>query len=51
MGLVYAAVELINSEDLEIVHRHIIVEEEVNPFRLSTLANSAAYMMSINETI
>ena len=51
MGLVYADIELINSEDLGLARRHIIGEEEIKRLRLRMLADSGAYMMAINETI
>jgi hypothetical protein len=51
MGLVYAAIELINVWDLENARRHIIGEEEVRRYSLTMLADSGAYMMAINESI
>ncbi len=51
MGLVYADIELINTVDLENARRNIIGREEVRSLRLTTLVDSGAYMMAINETI
>jgi clan AA aspartic protease len=51
MGLVYAEVELINADDLAMVRRFKIGEEEVRRIRLNMLADSGAYMMAVNETI
>ena len=51
MGLVYADITLINSEDLTLAKRHIIGQEEVKQMTVSMLADSGAYMMAINETI
>jgi hypothetical protein len=51
MGLVYAAIELINTDDLEMARRYIIGEEEVRRYSLTMLADSGAYMMAINESI
>ena len=51
MGVVYADIELINSEDLTMAHRNLIGTEEIRRMRLSMLVDSGAYMMAINETI
>ncbi len=51
MGVVYADIELINSEDLTMVRRNLIGAEEIRRMRLSMLVDSGAYMMAINETI
>ena len=51
MGLVYADVELINADDLAMVRRSKIGEDEVRRIRLNMLADSGAYMMAVNETI
>ena len=51
MGLVYADIELINTEDLGLARRHIIGEEEVKRVRIKMMADSGAYMMAINEEI
>lgn len=51
MGVVYAEIELINSEDIGKARRHVIGQEEVRRMRLTMLVDSGAYMMAINETI
>ena len=51
MGVVYADIELINSEDLTMARRNLIGTEEIRRMRLSMLVDSGAYMMAINETI
>jgi clan AA aspartic protease len=51
MGVVYADIELINSEDLTMVRRNLIGAEEIRRMHLSMLVDSGAYMMAINETI
>lgn len=51
MGMVYANVELINTNDLENARRHLIGEDEIKRIRVDMLADSGAYMMAINETI
>jgi predicted aspartyl protease len=51
MGVVYAEIELINSEDLAMASRHLIGEEEIRRMHLSMLVDTGAYMMAINETI
>lgn len=51
MGLVYADIELINSEDIGLARKHIIGEEEIKRISLNILVDSGAYMMAINETI
>ena len=51
MGLVYADIELINTEDLGLARRHIIGEEEVKRVRIKMMADSGSYMMAINEEI
>ena len=51
MGLVYADIELINVIDVEMAKKHIIGEEEVKRIHLNMLADSGAFMMSINENI
>jgi clan AA aspartic protease len=51
MGVVYADIELTNTEDIGLARRHHIGDEEVKRMRLSMLVDSGAYMMAINETI
>ncbi|MEN9522225.1 MAG: hypothetical protein RL065_602 [Bacteroidota bacterium] len=51
MGLVYAEIELINGDDLALVRRHIIGEEEIKRIRLNALVDTGSYMLCINESI
>lgn len=51
MGLVYADIELINSDDLALSRRHIIGIDEVKRMHINMLVDSGAYMMAINENI
>jgi len=51
MGLVYAAITLINGEDLILAKRNIIGEDEIKQMTVNMLVDSGAYMMAINETI
>lgn len=49
--MVYAEIELINSDDLALVRRNILGKEEVRSMQVKMLVDSGAYMMAINETI
>ena len=51
MGLVYAEIELINGDDLALVRRNMIGEEEVKRMKVNALADSGAIMLCINENI
>jgi clan AA aspartic protease len=51
MGRVYADIELINGDDLALVRRHIIGEEEVKRMRVNALVDTGFYMLCINENI
>jgi clan AA aspartic protease len=51
MGLVYAEIELTNSEDIALANRHIIGEEEVKHMKVNMLVDSGAYNLCINENI
>jgi clan AA aspartic protease len=51
MGMVYAEIELINSDDLALAKRHFIGEDEVKRISVNMLVDSGAYMMAINESI
>ncbi|MFN5207932.1 MAG: clan AA aspartic protease [Bacteroidota bacterium] len=51
MGLVYADVELINGEDLVLVRRNFMGEEEVKRIHLNVLVDTGSYMLCINECI
>ena len=51
MGLTYAAVELINRDDLALAKKFIIGEEEVKRMYVEMLVDTGAYMLAINESI
>ena len=51
MGMVYADIELINGDDLALVRKHYIGEDEIKRMHINMLADSGAYMMCINEDI
>ncbi len=51
MGLVYADIELINGDDLALVRRNIIGEEEIKRMRVNALVDTGSYMLCINENI
>src|SRR5690349_17735643 len=51
MGLVYADIELINSDDLALVRRNLMDKDDVRRLHVNLMVDSGAYMMAINETI
>lgn len=51
MGLVYADIELISSDDLALYRRGYAKEEEVRRLTVNALVDSGAYMLAINETV
>jgi len=51
MGSVYAEIELINGEDLVLVRKHIIGEEEIKRMRIQALVDTGAMFLCINENI
>jgi len=51
MGLVYADIKLINADDVAMVKRHYIGEEEIREISIKMLVDSGAYEMAINERI
>lgn len=51
MGLVYAEIELINGDDLALVRRNFIGEDEVKRMRVTALVDTGSYMLAINENI
>lgn len=51
MGIVYAEIELINSDDLALAKRKIIGEDEVKRMYVTMLVDTGAYNLCINETI
>ncbi len=51
MGLVYAEIEIINGDDLVLMRRNIIGEDEVKRMRINFLVDTGSYMLCINENI
>lgn len=51
MGLVYAEIELINGDDLALVRRHIIGEDEIKRMRVTALVDTGSLNLAINENI
>ena len=51
MGLVYAEIELINGDDLALVRRKIIGEDEIKSMKVSALVDTGSVYMCINENI
>jgi len=49
MGLIYADIELINSDDLALLRRGYIGEDQVKKIIVKALVDSGAYMLAINE--
>ncbi|HXD32183.1 MAG TPA: clan AA aspartic protease [Pyrinomonadaceae bacterium] len=50
-GLIYAELELTNSDDLAVYHRGLLPGEEIRSIRVRALVDSGAYQMVINEHI
>ena len=51
MGLVYADIELINADDLALVRKHIIGEDEIKSMKVTMLVDTGSVYMCINETV
>ncbi len=51
MGLVYADIELISSDDLALHRRGFLPEEQIKRMRVSALVDSGSYMLVINDQI
>lgn len=51
MGLVHAAIKLINGDDLALVRRGYMQEGEVRSSDVRALVDSGAYMLAINEVL
>lgn len=51
MGLVYADIELISSDDLALHSRGVIAESEIKSVSLTALVDSGAEMLTITENI
>ena len=51
MGLVYADITLINGDDLAMVRRYKIGEDEVRKMQVNMLVDTGSYSLCINEEI
>ena len=51
MGLIYAEIELINGDDLGMVRRNLLDQEEVKRMYVNMLVDSGAHNLCINEVI
>ncbi len=51
MGLIYAEIELINSNDLALVINNYLKAEDVRRMKVKAMVDSGAYMLAINERI
>jgi clan AA aspartic protease len=51
MGLVYADIELINGDDLALVRRGFIGEDEIKRMHIPFLVDTGSLMLCINENI
>lgn len=51
MGLVYAEIELINGDDLGLVRRNLMDQDEVKRMTIKALVDTGSYMLCINEEI
>jgi clan AA aspartic protease len=51
MGLVYAEIELINTEDLMLHRRRLLAKEKIKRMRIRAMVDSGSYMMVITDDI
>ncbi len=51
MGLIYADIELINSEDIGLARRHLIDQDEIKKIHVNMLVDTGSYMLAINENM
>ena len=51
MGLIYAAIELINGMELEMARRGFIDKDEVKRMHLNLLVDTGSYKLAINDNI
>ena len=51
MGLIYADLELFNSDDLALQRRGYLQSDQVRHITIKALVDSGAYMLAINEDI
>ena len=49
MGLVYADITLINSEDIVLAKRNLIDQEEIKQITVNMLVDKGSYNLCINE--
>jgi len=51
MGLVYADIELIRSDDMALLRAGFLSEDKVKRVKIKAMVDSGAYMLSLNESI
>ena len=51
MGLVYADLEIVNSDDVALAVNGYLTKDKIRKITIKTLVDSGAYMMCINENI
>lgn len=51
MGLIFAEIEIINSEDMAAANRGHIKESEIRRIHIKAMVDNGAYMLAINEEI
>lgn len=51
MGLIYADIEIINSNDLEFVRRGYMDVDEIRRMHVNILVDTGSFMLAINENI
>ena len=51
MGLVYADIEIINSDDEALHRRGFMKEDDIKKIAVTALVDSGEYMLAINETV
>ena len=51
MGLIYADVQLTNSNDLALARSGYLTEEKIRRLKTTALVDSGAYMLTINEEV
>jgi len=51
MGLVYADIELIRSDDMALFRAGFLTENKIRRLKIKAMVDSGAYMLSLNESI
>lgn len=51
MGLIYADIEIVNTEDLSLARRGYLDKDEIRRMHLNMLVDTGSYMLAINENI